>query len=110
MCPVNSLKTYLEATNKTKISSLFINQVGSKALTSLNISNILCQVIKAGDKQSFPSGYDVRKVASSLAVLMAWSYQTCLNTLAGEVKRCLLNIIAHAFKSLRVRVCQPGDK
>ena len=67
LCPVQSLRDYLEATSSAKTSSLFLNQIGSKALSTANISSILCQVIKAGDKDSFPSGHDVRKVASSLA-------------------------------------------
>ena len=74
LCPVQSLKDYLNATCSTKLENVFLTLTGTRPLSARNISTALCQVIKAANKDCFPSGHDVRKVASSLAIFNGMAF------------------------------------
>ena len=67
LCPVQSLRDYLDATSSITTGPLFRAQTSPRPLSRSNISANLQAIIKAGDKDSFPLGHDIRKLASSLA-------------------------------------------
>jgi len=67
LCPVNSLRTYLERTKNYHSESLFVDCKSKKALPAPRISFFLCKLINLADPGTFPKGHDVRKMSSSLA-------------------------------------------
>ena len=66
LCPVKSLKYYLEK-QPGEEGPLFRNSRTGSALHPRSISRLLCEVIKEADPSSIPQGHDLRRQAVSLA-------------------------------------------
>ena len=66
LCPVQSLKNYLQHSDKTS-GALFLNSKTGKPLHPSSLSRILIEVIEEADPGTLPKGHDVRRMASSLA-------------------------------------------
>ena len=67
LCPVMTLKKWLDSTSNFNGTSLFFDPKSNKKLATPRISSILCNLISAADPGKFPRAHDIRKVASSLA-------------------------------------------
>ena len=68
LCPVRTLKQYLEATHLLSVGPLFVNK-NNMPFSTRQISNLLCKLIKMSQKDVFPKEHDVRKMSTSLAFL-----------------------------------------
>ena len=67
LCPVNSLKEYLNRSkNLNKSQALFCSKKGGP-LKSSDVALKMCRLIEAACPGSVPKGHDVRKIGTSLA-------------------------------------------
>ena len=67
LCPVQSLKEWLEKTSSYEGNKIFINPLTMKPMTSASVSRHLVEIINTADPGKFAKGHDVRKIATSLA-------------------------------------------
>ena len=67
LCPVNTLKNFLERTKNFKQDCLFFDVKTKQKLSAPRISFCLCKLINIAQPGTFPRGHDVRKLSSSLA-------------------------------------------
>ena len=66
LCPVSTLRKYLEVT-KLKTGPLFLNSKSGRPLLKSTLSKLICELIEEADPGSLPQAHDLRRTATSLA-------------------------------------------
>ena len=69
LCPVLTLKSYLDRTSNVKTGGLFIDHKKQTALSITQIRKRMLSLIRAANPDSFPKVHDIRKYATTLAFL-----------------------------------------
>ena len=67
MCPVFTLRYYLDKTKDITDGPLFRHSISNKPLTIMGIKILLTSLIKKCNPDSIPKSHDIRKMATSLA-------------------------------------------
>ena len=73
LCPVESLRRYVESTSGPQHTRLFIWPDTHKPLSRIHISKVLCGVIEEADPGHAPKGHEVRAMSATMAFLRHFS-------------------------------------
>ena len=69
LCPVHTIKEYLNRTSEVKVGSLFIHHSKKTALSKVQLSKSMLSLVRTANPDSFLKVHDVRKYATTLAFL-----------------------------------------
>ena len=67
LCPLHSLREWLERTASWNATTVFLNTISKKQLNRGSISHLIVRTINRAIPNAFAKGHDLRKVATSLA-------------------------------------------
>ena len=70
LCPVHTLKVYLERTDRFKSGQLFRNITSGAPLCPTGIRSQLVALIKASNPDTFPTMHTIRKLTMSCSLLL----------------------------------------
>ena len=113
LCPVKSLKAFLEKTENRKVGRLFQRESGG-TLTIDGIKQQILYLIKEADPESIPKAHDVRAVATSINYFHFMDFQaltefTGWKSMGVFVKHYFKNLEALRFHTVAAgRVVPPG--
>ena len=109
LCPVNSLKQYLQSTGNVDATKLLLHPKTQKPLSIQQLSSYICKLILRADPSGRAKVHDIRKYAASCSLADSMDVSDMVTALHWSSERTFWKFYFAPTKPLPVRAVLPGN-
>ena len=109
LCPVNSLKQYLQHTRKVDATKLLLHPKTQKPLSKQQLSSYICKLILRADPSGRAKVHDIRKYAASCSLAESMDVSDMVTALQWSSEKTFWKFYLAPTKPLSVPAVLPGN-